>query len=146
MSVPANGPYPEEALERDVLLLCAHYYDRGYVNARVDTPEITGDKVRIRITEGPRFRVGRVEAHDLDEHGAALSTPDGAPTRSHFRARAGEWFNRRVFIDDLETIRGLYRSAGYANVQVEPVTEVNSERASIDIVIEHIELGPRVTP
>ena len=53
-----------EALKTDVERLTAWYYDNGYINVRIDEPQVTrgedGLVVTIRLEEGPKYKVGEV--------------------------------------------------------------------------------------
>ena len=61
-----SGTYNQEAFERDLLLVSAHYWDRGYANVKVGTPQLrlSRDKqymyLSIPIDEGPVFTIGAV--------------------------------------------------------------------------------------
>ena len=58
--------YSQEAFERDLLLVSAHYWDHGYANVKVGTPQLrlSRDKqymyLSIPIDEGPVFTIGTV--------------------------------------------------------------------------------------
>ena len=61
------GTYREDVFQRDLLLIQAHYWDRGYVQVKVANPlvELSPDKqsmyITINIDEGPQYRLGRVD-------------------------------------------------------------------------------------
>src|SRR5882672_3388963 len=61
-----SGVYSQEAFERDLLLVSAHYWDKGYANVKVGTPQLrlSRDKqfmyLSIPIDEGPVFTIGSV--------------------------------------------------------------------------------------
>ena len=61
-----SGTYTQEAFERDLLLVSAHYWDRGYANVKVGTPQLrlSRDKqymyLSIPVDEGPIFTIGSV--------------------------------------------------------------------------------------
>ena len=61
-----SGTYSQEAFERDLLLVSAHYWDRGYANVKVGTPQLrlSRDKqymyLSIPVDEGPVFTIGSV--------------------------------------------------------------------------------------
>ena len=65
----SSGTYREDAFDRDLLLLTAFYYDRGYINVKLGKPEIelSRDKqymyITIPIDEGPGLhdRQGRLQ-------------------------------------------------------------------------------------
>src|SRR5262249_52013476 len=59
------GNLDQEVLKTDVERLTAYYYDNGYVNVKVDEPQIErkddGLDVTIKIEEGEQYRVGTVK-------------------------------------------------------------------------------------
>src|SRR5215510_4520654 len=72
--VTSAGTYREDVFQRDLLLIQAHYWDRGYVQVKVANPlvELSPDKqsmyITISIDEGPQYRLGKVDiAGDLLE-------------------------------------------------------------------------------
>ncbi|HOU94595.1 MAG TPA: POTRA domain-containing protein, partial [Polyangiaceae bacterium] len=56
----SGGPYRQDAFERDIAMLSALYYDRGYLEVAVATPRVmltpdrSGIEISITIEEGPR--------------------------------------------------------------------------------------------
>src|SRR5580765_7839230 len=61
------GTYREDVFQRDLLLIQAHYWDRGYVQIKVGNPlvELSPDKqsmyITISIDEGPQYTLGKVD-------------------------------------------------------------------------------------
>src|SRR5262249_8419526 len=72
-----SGVYSQEAFERDLLLVSAHYWDRGYANVKVGTPQLrlSRDKqfmyLSIPIDEGPIFTIGAINFKSYLNGGAA---------------------------------------------------------------------------
>ncbi len=62
----SSGTFIQEALDNDVYILRSAYLEEGYVDAQVDQPKVflSPDKryiyVTIHVTEGPRYRLGKV--------------------------------------------------------------------------------------
>jgi outer membrane protein insertion porin family len=56
----AGGPFRQDAFERDVIVINALYYDRGFLSVQVATPRVmltpdrTGIEITLSINEGPR--------------------------------------------------------------------------------------------
>ncbi len=150
LSFGSGGPYRQDIFERDVLLLNALYYDRGYMSVQIGTPRVmlTPDREGIEITlaihEGPRFKIRQLRIYERDNEGKEVEPLGGRRAlRDKIRAKSGDWFNRAELIKDLTSVRTLYRDAGYANVEAEPETELDPVKAEVDIIIP-IRRGPPV--
>ena len=85
----SGGPYRQDVFERDVLMLSALYYDKGYLSVQIGTPRVMltpdreGIEIAIIIHEGPRYKIqGQRSASTSATTTAARSSPsvDGAPS------------------------------------------------------------------
>ena len=146
----SGGSYRQDMFERDVLLLNALYYDKGYMGVQIGTPRVmlTADREGIEITitihEGPRFKIRQLKIFERDNEGKEIEPLGGRRAlRQLLRANSGDWFNRAELIKDLTAVRTLYRDAGFANVEAEPETELDSVHNEVDIIIP-IRRGPLV--
>lgn len=149
-SFGSGGPYRQDIFERDVLMLNALYYDKGYMNVVIGTPRVmlTPDREGIEITllihEGPRFKIRQLKVYERDAEGREVEPLGGRRAlRQLVRAKSGDYFNRAELVKDLGAVRTLYRDAGYANVEAEPETELDPVRREVDIIIP-IRRGPLV--
>lgn len=149
-SFGSGGPYRQDVFERDVLLLNALYYDKGYMNVQIGTPRVmlTTDREGIEITllvhEGPRFKIRQLKVYERDNDGKEVEPPGGRRAlRQLIRAKSGDYFNRAELVKDLGSVRTLYRDLGYANVEAEPETELDPVKREVDIIIP-IRRGPLV--
>jgi outer membrane protein insertion porin family len=132
-----------DVFERGVLLLHAAYYDRGYLAVKVSVSG-TPEAALVRITEGDRFRVSSSELVEIDPGGARVEMlPSAATLAPDFTRFAGDWFNRGAVIKLLDRVRRAYRDEGYANVDVEPITDLDSDRHVIRLQVP-IKRGPLV--
>lgn len=150
LSFGSGGPYRQDIFERDVLLLNALYYDKGYMNVSIGTPRVmlTPDREGIEITllihEGPRFKIRQLKVFERDADGREIEPLGGRRAlRQLLKAKSGDWFNRAELVKDLGAVRTLYRDAGYANVEAEPETELDPVKKEVDIIIP-IRRGPIV--
>jgi outer membrane protein insertion porin family len=141
-SFGSGGPYKQDLFERDVLILNALYYDKGYMSVQIGTPRVmlTPDREGIEITivihEGPRYKIRQLKVYERDQDGKEVEPLGGRRAlRQMIRARSGDFFNRAELVKDLTAIRTLYRDAGYANVEAEPETELDPVHKEVDIVI-----------
>jgi outer membrane protein insertion porin family len=149
-SFGSGGPYRQDIFERDVLLLNALYYDKGYMNVQVGTPRVMltpdreGIEIALLIHEGPRFKIRQLKIYERDVDGKEIEPLGGRRAlRQLVRAKSGDYYNRAELVKDLQSVRTLYRDAGYANMEAEPETELDPVKREVDIVIP-IRRGPLV--
>jgi outer membrane protein assembly factor BamA len=140
---PADDP---EALARDGLMLQSNLFDNGFIESLVAPPEVKQaggvKEVVYRVTEGRRFRVKGIAVKEPDA-AARKQKPIRIPATT---TKAGDWFSRRVMVDDRVRIERIYRDAGYANVNIDVATKIAADspspEVSLDVVIAR---GPLVT-
>ncbi len=138
----SGGSFRQDAFERDVLVINALYYDRGYLSVQVATPRVmltpdrSGIEITLAITEGPRYKIRQMRIFEKDEDNKEVEPLGGRRhLREMVRAKAGDFFNRAELVKDLGTVQTLYRDAGYANVEAPPQTELDPEKEEVDIVV-----------
>lgn len=138
----SGGAFRADAFERDVLVINALYYDRGFLAVQVSTPRVTltpdrtGIEITITITEGPRFKIRQLRIYERDADGREVEPLGGRRRlREMVRAKPGDWFNRAELAKDLSAVQTMYRDAGYANVEAPPATELDPEKREVDIVV-----------
>ncbi len=146
----SGGPYRQDVFERDVLMLSALYYDKGYLSVQIGTPRVMltpdrqGIDIAIVIHEGPRFKIRQLRIYERDNDGKEIEPIGGRQKlRQVVHAESGDFFNRAQLIKDLQAVRTLYRDAGFANVEAEPETELDPVHEQVDIIIP-IKRGPPV--
>jgi outer membrane protein insertion porin family len=130
-----SGVYNQETFERDLLLVSAHYWDRGYANVKVGTPQLrlSRDKeymyLSIPIDEGPVFTIGSVNFKG-DLIGSA---PDNL---ARINMRTGTTFSRTQIAEDREKLSAYYQDRGYAYANVLPLTKVDLSTRKISLTYE----------
>ncbi|HZJ63361.1 MAG TPA: outer membrane protein assembly factor BamA [Kofleriaceae bacterium] len=130
-----SGVYSQEAFERDLLLVSAHYWDKGFANVKVGTPQLrlSRDKeymyLSIPIDEGPIFTIGAVNFK-----GDLIGT--ASDNLNKIRMRAGNKFSRTVIAEDREKISAYYQDQGYAYANVSPLTKVDLPTRKITLTYE----------
>ncbi|HET7540736.1 MAG TPA: outer membrane protein assembly factor BamA [Polyangiaceae bacterium] len=146
----SGGPFRQDAFERDIAVLSAMYYDRGYLSVSISTPRImltpdrNGIEVTITIDEGPRYKIRQLRVYERGAGGAEVEPLDGRRNlRMMVRAEPGQYFNRAELLEDLQSIRTLYRDHGYANVEANPQTQLDPETHEVDVTVP-VERGPLV--
>jgi outer membrane protein insertion porin family len=136
-----SGTFNQEAFERDLLIISAHYWDRGYATVEIGEPQLrlSRDKrymyISIPIEEGPVFTISSVEFRgdligDADDHAAKV------------RIKGGATFSRSVIAEDRERLSNLYMDQGYAYANVSPLTKPDPTKHEIALIFE-VERGKK---
>jgi outer membrane protein insertion porin family len=146
----SGGPFRQDAFERDVLMINATYYDRGFLSVGVAaprvmlTPDRNGIELTLTITEGPQYKIRQLRVFERDASGAEVEPIGGRRhLREMVRAKTGDVFNRAELAKDLQAVRTMYRDEGYANVEADPQTQLDPEKQQVDIIVS-IRRGPPV--
>lgn len=146
----SGGPFRQDAFERDVAVISAMYYDRGFLAVTVSTPRVmltpdrSGIEIAITIDEGPRYKIRQLRVYDRGEGGKEIDPIGGRRNlRMMVRAKSGDFFNRAALLEDLQAIRTLYRDHGYANVDANPQTQLDPATSEVDVIVP-VERGPLV--
>lgn len=134
------GNLDEEVLKTDVERLTAFYYDSGYVNVKVDEPQVErkedGLDVTIKIEEGDPFKVGTVTLG-----GDAASQE--ARVLPRLAMKTGEVFRASNLRKDVLSLTEAFGNFGYAFVNVEPLTDVEAANKLVDVQYK-VDKGPEV--
>jgi outer membrane protein insertion porin family len=115
--ITGRGTYQETKFEEDAEKVEEYYRERGYVQARVGTPEIrtiqdSADKetrwvqLRIPVTEGNRYRIGEV-AFDGNK---VVNTEFLQPL---FKLKPGQYYSEKNVRKGFEKAREIYGAGGY---------------------------------
>jgi outer membrane protein insertion porin family len=146
----SGGPFRQDAFERDMAVISALYYDRGYLQVSINTPRVmltpdrNGVELSITIEEGPRYKIRRFRVFERDAEGKEVEPVGGRrKLRSLIRAESGDYFNRAQLLEDLQAVRTLYRDEGFANVLADPETTLDPTSREVDVVVP-ISRGPLV--
>ncbi|MFP3870763.1 MAG: outer membrane protein assembly factor BamA [Syntrophobacteria bacterium] len=128
-----SGILKREQLEVDVDRLASFYHNHGFINARVGSPTVTYDEkgiyVQFPVSEGRRFRVGKVTlaGEGLEAEGTLMDS---------LRLPKEEYFSREALARDLETISDFYSAQGYAFAEARPQMSKDARRQVVDVVYE----------
>jgi outer membrane protein insertion porin family len=149
-SFGSGGPFRQDAFERDVLMINATYYDRGFLSVAVAaprvmlTPDRSGIEITLTIQEGPQYKIRQLKIYERDAGGREVEPIQGRRhLREMVRAKSGDIFNRAELAKDLQSVRTMYRDEGYANVQADPQTQLDPDQQMVDIIVA-IRRGPPV--
>jgi outer membrane protein insertion porin family len=146
----SGGPFRQDAFERDMAVMSALYYDRGFLSVSISTPRImltpdrNGIEVSLTIDEGPRYKIRQLRVYERGPDGREVEPIDGRRNlRMMVRAESGQYFNRAELLEDIQAIRTLYHDHGYANVDANPQTQLDPDTHEVDVTVP-VERGPLV--
>lgn len=130
-----SGGYKQEAFDRDAQILKYLYFNEGYVQAKVEKPQVyvTPDKkgiyITIRVEEGEQFQVG-----EIDFAGDILFSKE--ELRETIKIDEKEVFAYEVLQKDLGLLQAKYGDLGYAFANVIPRTNIDEKNRKVDVVFE----------
>ena len=115
--ITGTGTYQETKFETDAELVVEYYQNEGYARARVGQPELlvledsdSGKErwveLRIPVTEGPRYRVGRFTIA-----GGTVITTEAL--RALFEVEEGDWFSMEKVREGMRKAQEIYGIGGY---------------------------------
>jgi outer membrane protein insertion porin family len=140
--ISGSGAYKQDAFDRDVQMLNYLYFNEGYVQVKVDRPQVyvTPDKraiyITIRVEEGEQFKVGTV-----DFTGDLLFSRSELFETTHIQEQ--DLFRYQVLQDDLKALQAKYGDLGYAYANPIPRTRIREADREVDITFE-IDKGYKV--
>ncbi|MBX5484386.1 MAG: outer membrane protein assembly factor BamA [Myxococcaceae bacterium] len=138
-----EGTYREELFQRDLTFIQAAYFDRGFINAKVEKPIVTisADKkdifITMKVEEGEQYRIGK-----LDFSGDLIKSRE--ELHRLMTSHEGDVFSRTTLIKDLSALTDVYYDAGYAYANINPVTQVHADEKVIDLTFD-VQKGRQVT-
>ena len=148
--ITSSNKFNRDFFEEDLTRLQATYYDRGYLAMQLGTPrvEMTPDRrfidITIPITEGPRFRIGKLQISEVDGRGRDVPPLTGRKNlMGKVKSKSGEWFSRSKIGESIQDISRVYKDKGYAHVEVNPQTNLQAKTRIVDVNLV-IRRGPRV--
>lgn len=130
-----SGQYKQEMFERDVQILRFLYWNQGYVQAKVDRPQVTvtPDKkniyITIRIEEGDQYEVG-----DVDFAGDVLFPK--TELSEVIKIDDNGVFAYDVLQKDISELTAKYGDLGYAYANVIPRTAFNAKERKVSLIFE----------
>lgn len=141
-ALSGSGSYKQEAFERDIQMVRFTYYNQGYIQAKVDRPQVsvTPDKkgiyLTIRIEEGLQYNVGEV---DFD---GDLLFPK-AELHEAIQIDKNGVFAYDVLQRDLQELQAKYGDLGYAYTNVVPQWVFHEKERKVDLLFV-IDKGSKV--
>ena len=128
--ITTSGDLDTERLAEDRTSIASHYQNTGYVSASVEEPEVEfsddGIRITMRINEGPRYRVGKV-----DITGDLLDARD--ELMELVQVSEAEYYNEEAMRNDVIALTDLYADKGYAYAEIFPVTDKSDDKGTVDV-------------
>lgn len=133
-----DDQYSREKLQSDIEVLESHYLDRGYLNFRVDStqvsiaPNMEDVYITINVIEGDQFKISAVEVA-----GELRDIPE-ENIRAMLLTREGQIFSRQYMTFSEERIESALGNAGYtfASATGEPVANDDGETVTVKYFID----------
>ncbi len=129
-----SGLLKKDQLKQDVGKVNAFYLNNGFINAQVGEPEITYDRdgitVKIPVSEGKQFRVGKVSIT-----GDELAT-SRADLLAKLQITRKDFYDREAIMRDMDYLTQVCNDEGYANVEIVPRTEPQEKTQTVDVTYE----------
>ena len=130
-----SGHLNIEILNIDLEKLLTHYYDNGYIDAQIGTPQIdlSTDKtelyIKIPVSEGVEYKIGKlgVKGNQL------FTTPE---ILRDLAIKEGDVFSRELLRQDITKIIARYNDRGYLLTEVFPLTRTHPETELVDLLIK----------
>ena len=133
--ISSKGTFKENMLRGDVEILSSHYLNNGYIQARVEEPQVflTPDKrwiyITIRIEEGKKFWLGKI-----DFKGDILDSVDAL--YKNVKLKEGDVFSRDRLRQDIVSLTDMYGDKGYAFANIVPLTTLDHEKRIVNITFD----------
>ena len=130
-----RGVFREDVLQDDLRRIISFYQNQGFLKAEIVGTEKRLDEtkrwmyLRIKIEEGPQFRVGRIEIE-----GNVLFTAE--EIRNELKMVEDSIYSPDGLLHEVRRIKVYYAERGYIFARVEPTTDIREEEKRVDILYE----------
>jgi outer membrane protein insertion porin family len=137
-----RGKVQRQQLENDIERILFLYNNHGYIQARVESHDISLEEKKARVTirivvvEGPQFTVGSVD----------LTGPNVLPieeVRRQILLKPGDVFSRSKVRESIDSIAAIYSNIGRASADINVSTNQDSAERKIHLTFE-VKEGPEV--
>ena len=124
--------YSREKLKGDIESLTSFYKNRGYVEFKLDSSQvtITPDKqsvfITLNITEGETYEIGEINK-------AGALPIEEAVLRSLILVQPGDIFSQYYVTETEEIFTNILGNEGYSFAEINGVTDVNDETGKVDL-------------
>jgi outer membrane protein insertion porin family len=129
-----SGLLKKEQLNQDIGKINAFYLNNGFIYALVGEPEIIHDKkgiyVKIPITEGKRYQIGKVSIA-----GDEIKLPR-SELLDKLMINKKRYYDREAVMKDMDLIQQVCSDEGYAYADVVPRTAPQDKEQIVDVVYQ----------
>ena len=133
-----SGTYSEPLFIQDLRGVEKRYTDAGFLQVNIGEPDVVpskdGLKIVVDVSEGRRFRVGKIEL-------SGDSTVDIEALRDKLDLAEGEVFNRSHLTEDISALTEHYQDRGFYFAQVTPLSNLSEATDVVDITFD-VRKGP----
>ena len=133
-----SGTYSEPLFVQDLRGVEKKYTDAGYLRVEVGEPNVVADKnglvVTVAITEGQRFKVGKLDI-------AGDDTVDIAALHDLLELHQGDIFNRSFLTEDVARLTEYYADRGFYFANVTPLSNLSASNEVVDVTFQ-VRKGP----
>jgi outer membrane protein insertion porin family len=136
-----RGTVQRQRLDEDVDRILQLYNDHGYIQARVESHDVTVDREKARVTINI-FVVEGSQHHVASVGFTGVTLVPESEVRRQVKLKAGDVFSRSALRDSVKSIEDLYSNVGRASAEVSPKLDIQPE-SKIAILFE-INEGPTV--
>lgn len=140
--ISKDDQYSRQKLAGDLEKLRSFYLDRGYINFKIESTQVTisPDKkdiyVTINITEGDVYTI-----RDIKLAGDLVAAPE--VFFPLIKLARGEAFSRKVVIGSADDITKMLGEEGYAFANVNSIPDIDEEQKQVEITF-FVDPGKRV--
>lgn len=126
-----SGVLKRDKLKEDANKINAYYMNNGYIHAKVGDPDVTHDKkwiyVKFPITEGKRFKVGKVTIS-----GDTLTVSRDEILKK-LKINKKDYYDRESIVKDIDGLTQAANDEGYAYAEVTPNIVPSEATQKVDI-------------
>jgi outer membrane protein insertion porin family len=133
--VTGSGKFNRFILENDLNIILGKYFDNGFIKAQIldHTVLQSEDKkwffITIALTEGEQHTLG-----SIDVKGDLLKAREELLEK--VKIMPGEVFSRSRLSAGIDAIAEVYGNEGYAYVDIRPITKIDPEKRTVDVVLD----------
>lgn len=133
--ISRHDDFEKEKFEKDKEKVSDLYFNNGYINARIDEPEVTllSNRKRMKLTipvvEGDQYKTGDITFTGNKVFAAQKLLPT-------MELKKGTTFNRSLLKKGMDEIQKMYGDQGYIYTGVGPIFDVDEKNKVVNLRME----------